>query len=73
MSVIAKIWKCGMTKRIEKLLDRRIQQAHHDLEQAKRKLRSAKNPVGAAVAEWVVKRAETELGYLLHWASPAEN
>jgi hypothetical protein len=62
-----------MTKRIEKLLDRRIQQAHHDLEQAKRKLRNAKNPVGAAVAEWVVKRAETELGYLLHWASPAEN
>ena len=56
-------------KRIEQQLNRKILEARQDVERTRRQLRDAKKPVGAAVAEWAVKRAESELGYLLHLAA----
>lgn len=54
-------------KRIEQQLNRKILEARQDLEALRKRARTAKGNIAKGYCEWKVRRAETELGYLLTW------
>jgi hypothetical protein len=55
-------------KLIEQALNQKILEARMRVDRARRQMDSSKNWIGCAFAGWALRRAESELGYLLHAA-----
>jgi hypothetical protein len=57
-----------MKHKVPSYLETKTERARYDVERIRRELERAKNTTEIAIAEWKLRRAEIELGHLLHFA-----